>query len=125
MIVSETIEAEVLKHIFKSVGKATINFETKVAKNPVRAFEIASKIKNAAAIKNLRATLATTNELIKFATMGALFFVLALTLTLVLAIAIALVLALVLALAMTMYEIFHSQIKTKITNTKYTINSKH
>ena len=44
MTVSDaTIEAEVLKDFFKSVGKATVNFGKKVANNPVRALEIASK----------------------------------------------------------------------------------
>ena len=47
-----TIEAEGLKDFFKSVGKATVNFEKKVANNPVRALEIASKIGSAAASRN-------------------------------------------------------------------------
>ena len=42
-----TIEAEGLKDFFKSVGKATVNFGKKVANNPVRALEIASKIRSA------------------------------------------------------------------------------
>ena len=43
MTVSDaTIEAEGLKD--KSVGKSTVNFGKKVANNPVRALEIASKI---------------------------------------------------------------------------------
>ena len=45
MTVSDaTIEAEGLKHFFKSVGKATVNFGKKVANNPVRALKTASKI---------------------------------------------------------------------------------
>ena len=45
MTVSDaTIEAEGLKDFFKSVGKATVNFGKKVANNPVRALETASKI---------------------------------------------------------------------------------
>ena len=47
-----TIEAEGLKDFFKSVGKATVNFGKKVANNPVRALEIASKIGSAAASRN-------------------------------------------------------------------------
>ena len=39
-----TIEAEGLKDFFKSVGKATVNFGEKVANNPLRALELASKI---------------------------------------------------------------------------------
>ena len=39
-----TIEAEGLKDFFKSVGRATVNFGKKVANNPVRALERASKI---------------------------------------------------------------------------------
>ena len=53
MTVSDaTIEAEGLKDFFKSVGKATVNFGKKVANNPVRALEIASKIGSAAASRN-------------------------------------------------------------------------
>ena len=65
-----TIEAEGLKDFFKTVGKATVNFGKKVANNPVRAFEIASKIGSAAAIRNPGAALSTTSDLIKFATTG-------------------------------------------------------
>ena len=39
-----TIEAEGLKDFFKCVFSATVNFGKKVANNPVRALEIASKI---------------------------------------------------------------------------------
>ena len=40
MTVSDaTIEAEGFKDFFKSVGKDTVNFEKKVANNPVRALE--------------------------------------------------------------------------------------
>ena len=53
----ETIEAEGLKHFFKSVGRATVNFGKKVANNPVRALEIASKIGSSAASRNPRAAL--------------------------------------------------------------------
>ena len=54
MTVSDaTIEAEGLKDFFKSVGKATVNFGKKVANNPVR---------------NPKAALAATPDLIKFAT---------------------------------------------------------
>ena len=49
----ETKEAEGLKDFFKSVGKATVNFGKKVANNPVRALEIASKIGSAAAVETL------------------------------------------------------------------------
>ena len=50
MTVSDaTIEAEGLKDFFKSVGRALVNFGKKVANNPVRALEIASKIVSAAA----------------------------------------------------------------------------
>ena len=50
MTVSDaTIDAEGLKDFFKSVGKATVNFGKKVANNPVRALEIASKIESVAA----------------------------------------------------------------------------
>ena len=53
MTVSDaTIEAEGLKDFFKSVGIATVNFGKKVANNPVRALEIASKIGSAAASRN-------------------------------------------------------------------------
>ena len=65
-----TIEAELLKDFFKSVGKATINFGKKVANNPVQALELASKIGNAAASRIPRAALSATPDLIKFATTG-------------------------------------------------------
>ena len=71
MIVSDAkIEAEGLKDIFKSVGKAAVNFGKKVANNIVRALEIASKIGSAAASRNPRAALSATPDLIKFATTG-------------------------------------------------------
>ena len=71
MTVSDaTIEAEVLKDFFKSVGKATVNFGKEVANNPVRALEIASKIGSATASRNPRAALSATPDLIKFATTG-------------------------------------------------------
>ena len=71
MTVSDaTIEAEGLKDFFKSVGSATVNFGKKVADNPVRALEIASKIGSAAASRNPRAALSATPDLIKFATTG-------------------------------------------------------
>ena len=71
MTVSDaTIEDEGLKDFFKSVGKATVNFGTKVANNPVRALDIASKIGSAAASRNPRAALSATPDLIKFATTG-------------------------------------------------------
>ena len=65
-----TIEAEGLKDFFKSVGKATVNSEMRVANNPVRALEIASKIGCAAASRNPRTALSATPNLIKFATTG-------------------------------------------------------
>ena len=71
MTVSDaTIKAEGLKKFFKSVGRATVNFGKKVANNPVRALEIASKIGSAAASRNPKAALAVTHNLIKFATTG-------------------------------------------------------
>ena len=71
MTVSDaTIEAEGLKDFFKSVGRATVNFGKKVANNPVRALEIASKIGSAAESRNPKAALAATPDLIKFATTG-------------------------------------------------------
>ena len=71
MTVSDvTIEAEGLKDFFKSVFRATVNFGKKVANNPVKAIEIASKIGSAAASRNPRAALASTPDLIKFATTG-------------------------------------------------------
>ena len=63
-----TIEAEGLKDFFSSVGRATVNFGKKVANNPARALEIASKIGCAAASRNPRAALSATPDLIKFAT---------------------------------------------------------
>ena len=69
MTVSDaTIEAEGLKDFFKSVVRATVNFGKKVANDPVRALEIASKIGSAAASRNPRAALSATPDLIKFAT---------------------------------------------------------
>ena len=71
MTVSDaTIEAERLKDFFKSIGFATVSFGKKVAKNPVRALEIASKIGSAAASRNPKAALSATPDLIKFATTG-------------------------------------------------------
>ena len=71
MTVSDaTIEAEGLKDFFKSVGRATVSFGKKVASNPVRALEIASKIGKAAASRNPRAASSATPNLIKFATTG-------------------------------------------------------
>ena len=71
MTVSDaTIEAAGLKDFFKSVGRATVNFGKKVANNPIRALEIASKIGSAAASRNPKAALAATTDLIKFATTG-------------------------------------------------------
>ena len=71
MTVSDaTIEAEGLKDFFKSVGRATVNFGKKVANNPVRALEIASKIGRAAASRKLRAALSAAPNFIKFATTG-------------------------------------------------------
>ena len=71
MTVSDaTTEAQGLKDFFKSVGKATLTFGKKVANNPVRALEIASKIGSAAASSNPRAVLSATPDLFKFATTG-------------------------------------------------------
>ena len=71
MTVSDAaIEAEGLKDFFKSVGRATVNFGKKVANNPVRALEIASKIGSAAASRNPRAALAATPDLNNIATTG-------------------------------------------------------
>ena len=64
------IEAEGLKDFFKSVGRTTVHFGKKVAKNPVRALEIASKIGSAAASRNSKAAIAFTPDLNKFATTG-------------------------------------------------------
>ena len=64
------IETEGLKDFFKSVGRATVNFGIKVANNPVRAIEVASKIGSAAASKNPRVVVSATSDLIKFATTG-------------------------------------------------------
>ena len=69
MTVSDaTIEAEGLKDFFKSVGRATVIFGKKVANNPLRALEIASKMGSAAASRNPRAALSAAPDLIKFAT---------------------------------------------------------
>ena len=65
-----TMAAQGLKDFFKKVGKATVNFGKKVANNCVRALEIARKIGSAAAIRNPKAALAATLDLIKFATIG-------------------------------------------------------
>ena len=71
MTVSDaTLEAEGVKDFFKSVCKATVNFGKKVTNNPVRALEIACKIRSAAASRNPRAALSATPDLIKFATTG-------------------------------------------------------
>ena len=71
MTVSDaTTEAEGLKDFFKIVGRATVNFGKKVANNPVRALEIASKIGSAALSRNPRAALSATPDLIKFTTTG-------------------------------------------------------
>ena len=71
MTVSDaTIEAGGLIDFFKSVGKATVNFGKKVANNPVRGLEIASKIESAGASRNPKAALGATPDLIKFATTG-------------------------------------------------------
>ena len=59
-----------MEDFFKSVGRAKVNFGQKVANNPVRALEIASKIGNAAANRNSRVALLATPDLIKFATTG-------------------------------------------------------
>ena len=59
-----------MKDFIKSVGRATFNFGKKVPNNPARALEIASKIGIAAAIRNPRAALSATPDLIKFATTG-------------------------------------------------------
>ena len=65
-----TREAKVLKVFFKNLGRATVYFGKKVANNPVRALEIASKIGSAATSRNPRAALSATTDLIKFATTG-------------------------------------------------------
>ena len=71
MTVSDaTIETEGLKDFFKSDDRTTVNFGKKVANNPVRALETASKIGSAAASGNPRAALSATLDLIKFATTG-------------------------------------------------------
>ena len=62
-----TVEAERLKDFFKSVGKDTVNFGNKVANNPVRALQIASKIGKTAASRSPRTALAATPDLIQFA----------------------------------------------------------
>ena len=63
-----TIEAEGLKDLFKCVGKATVNFGKKVANNPLRALEIASKMGSADACRNPQAFLASIPDLIELAT---------------------------------------------------------
>ena len=69
MTVSDaTKEAEGLKDFFKSVGRATVNFGKKVANNPVRALELASKLGSAAASRNPRAALSAAPDSIKLAT---------------------------------------------------------
>ena len=66
MTVSDaTIEAEGLKDIFKSFGRATVNFGKKVANIPVRTLEIECKIGSAAASRNPRAALSATPDLKK------------------------------------------------------------
>ena len=70
MTVSYATVAAGLKDSFKSVGKATVNFGKKIANNPVRALEIASKIGGAAESSNPRAASSATSDLIKFATTG-------------------------------------------------------
>ena len=60
MTVCDATTEEGLKDYFKSVGKATINFGTKIAGNPKRELEIARKKGSAAATKNPRAALAAT-----------------------------------------------------------------
>ena len=47
-----------------------LTLEKKIANNPIRALEIASKIGTAAASRNPRAALSATPDLIKFATTG-------------------------------------------------------
>ena len=69
-VIDATIEAEGLKDFFKSVRRATVNFGEKVANNPVRALEMASKLGSAAAPRNPRAALSATPDLINFATTG-------------------------------------------------------
>ena len=71
MTVSDaSTEAEGLKDFFKIIGKSPVNFGNKVANNPVKALEIASKIGSAAASRNPREALSATPDLIKFATNG-------------------------------------------------------
>ena len=71
MAVSDaTIEAGGLKDYLKSVGRATSKFGKKVANNPVRALEIASKKGSANASRNPRLALSATPDLINFATTG-------------------------------------------------------
>ena len=65
-----TIEAKGHNDFFKSFGKATVKFGKKVANNPVKALERASKIGSAAASRKPKAALAATPDLIKFATTG-------------------------------------------------------
>ena len=71
MTVSDAaIEADGIEGFLKGVGKATVTFGKKVANNPVRALEIASKIGSAAATKKSRAALAATPDFNKFAISG-------------------------------------------------------
>ena len=65
-----TIEAEGVKDFFESVGQATVKFGKKVANNPVRALEIASKIGSTVASRNPRTALLATAVLSKLATTG-------------------------------------------------------
>ena len=65
-----TIEAEGNKDFFQSFGRARFSFGKKVYNNPVKALEIASKIRIAAASRNRRADLSATTDLIKYATTG-------------------------------------------------------
>ena len=65
-----TIEAEGLKDFFKSVGKATVNFVKKFAKNPLRALDLASKTGSAAASRHPKAALSAKPVLNKFARTG-------------------------------------------------------
>ena len=59
---AETVEAEVLKDLFESIGKAT-----DVAKDPGRALEIASEKSSETASRDPRVALAATLDLIKIA----------------------------------------------------------
>ena len=66
----ELIKAERLDFIKKNVGKAAVSFGKKVANNPVRALEIASKIGTSKGTENAAKVLSPTPDLIKFATTG-------------------------------------------------------